>query len=246
MLVYRDLGGIKNKEGKTIKPNMIVRGKSLYKIKEKDIRKLKEVNLSKVIDLRTAVEADEKPNTIIDKIKYLHMPIFKEKTAGITHEKEENKLKMLKNMVSIENLYKLMVTDKYSIEQLKNIIHEIINSDTYPVLFHCTAGKDRTGVVAMLLLNILDVDKKTIMSNYLEINKKHKPKANLFYVLINVLVWNKELAKKARSYYMVHESYLETAIAAIKETYGTIDNYIKEALGVTDEMKQAFKDKVLA
>ena len=44
----------------------------------------------------------------------------------------------------------------------------------------------------------------------------------------------------------VHESYLETAIAAIKETYGTMENYIKEALGVTDEMKQAFKDKVLA
>ena len=245
MLVYRDLGGIKNKEGKTIKPNMIVRGKSLYKIKEKDIRKLKIYNLSKVIDLRTAVEIDEKPNVVIDKTKYIHIPIFKEKTAGITHEKEESKLKMLMKMVSIENLYKLMVTDKYSIEQLKNIIHEIINSDTYPVLFHCTAGKDRTGVVAMLILNILDVDEETIMSNYLEINKKHKPKANLFYVLINILMWNKKLAKKARSYYMVHESYLETAIAAIKETYGTMENYIKEALGVTDEMKQAFKDKVL-
>ena len=246
MLLYRDLGGIKNKEGKVIKSNMIVRGKSLYKLKKKEIEKVKSYKLAKVIDLRTAVEVDEKPNTIIDKIKYMHMPIFKEKTAGITHEKEESKLKMLMNMVSIENLYKLMVTDKYSIEQLKNIIHEIINSDTYPVLFHCTAGKDRTGVVAMLILNILDVDEKIIMSNYLEINKKHKPKANLFYGLINVLMWNKELAIKARSYYMVHESYLETAIAAIKETYGSVETYIKEALGVTDEMKQAFKDKVLA
>ena len=245
MLLYRDLGGIKNKEGKTIKPNMIVRGKSLYKINRKEIEQIRKYKLSKVIDLRTAVEADEKPNTIIDNIKYLHMPIFKEKTAGITHEKEENKLKMLMNMVSIENLYKLMVTDEYSIGQLKNIIHEIINSDTYPVPFHCTAGKDRTGVVAMLLLNILDVDEKTIMSNYLEINKTHKPKANLFYALINILMWNKELAIKARSYYMVHESYLQTAIESIKEKYGTIDNYIKEALGVTDEMKQAFKNKVL-
>ncbi len=245
MLLYRDLGGIKNKEGKTIKSNMIVRGKSLYKINKKDIEQIRKYKLSKVIDLRTFVESDEKPNTVIDNIKYLHMPIFKEKTAGITHEKEENKLKMLMNMVSIENLYRLMVTDEYSISQLKNILHEIINSDTYPILFHCTAGKDRTGIVAMLLLNILDVDENTIMNNYLEINKKHKPKANLFYALINILMWNKELAEKARSYYMVHESYLETAIAAIKGTYGTIENYIKEALGVTDEMKQSFKNKVL-
>ena len=113
-------------------------------------------------------------------------------------------------------------------------------------MFHCTAGKDRTGVVAMLLLNILDVDEESIMKNYLEINKTHKPKANLFYVLINVLMWNKELAKKARSYYMVHERYLETALEAIKETYGSIENYITEALGVTNEMKQEFKNKVLA
>lgn len=246
MLVYRDLGGIKNKEGKTIKPNMIIRGKSLYKLKNKDIQKLKTFNLSKIIDLRTAVEIDEKPNVKIDNIKYLHMPIFKEKTAGITHEKEQSKLKMLLNMMSIENLYKLMVTDEYSISQLKSIIHEIINSDKHPVLFHCTAGKDRTGVVAMLLLNILDVDEESIMKNYLEINKTHKPKANLFYVLINVLMWNKELAKKARSYYMVHERYLETALEAIKETYGSIENYITEALGVTNEMKQEFKNKVLA
>lgn len=246
MLVYRDLGGIKNKEGKTIKPNMIVRGKSLYKIKEKDVQMLKLNNLSKVIDLRTAVEIDEKPNVKIDNIKYLHMPVFKEKMAGITHEKEENKLKMLMNMMSIENLYKLMVTDAYSISQLKNIIHEIMSSDNHPVLFHCTAGKDRTGVVAMLLLNILDVDEETIMKNYLEINKTHKPKANLFYVLINILMWNKELAKKARSYYMVHERYLQTAIEAIKETYGSMEEYITNALGVTNEMKQAFKDKVLA
>ena len=246
MLVYRDLGGIKNKEGKTIKPNMIIRGKSLYKIKEKDVQTLKSYNLSKVIDLRTAVEMDEKPNVKIDSIKYLHMPVFKEKMAGITHEKEQSKLKMLLNMMSIENLYKLMVTDTYSISQLKNIIHEIMNSDNHPVLFHCTAGKDRTGVVAMLLLNILDVDEETIMKNYLEINKTHKPKANLFYVLINVLMWNKELAKKARSYYMVHERYLQTAIEAIKETYGSMEEYITNALGVTNEMKQAFKDKVLA
>ena len=71
MLVYRDLGGIKNKEGKTIKPNMIIRGKSLYKIKEKDVQMLKSYNLSKIIDLRTAVEIDEKPNVKIDNIKYL-------------------------------------------------------------------------------------------------------------------------------------------------------------------------------
>ena len=138
--------------------------------------------------------------------------------------------------------YKLILENKSAIKR----IFEIIADAKGGVLFHCTAGKDRTGVVAMLLLNILDVDEETIMKNYLEINKTHKPKANLFYVLINVLMWNKELAKKARSYYMVHERYLQTAIEAIKETYGSMEEYITNVLGVTNEMKQAFKDKVLA
>ena len=91
MLLYRDLSGIKNKEGKVIKNNMLVRGKCLYKLTKKDIEKLKSYNVAKVIDLRTAVEIDEKPNVAIDNVKYMHMPIFKEKTAGITHEKEESK-----------------------------------------------------------------------------------------------------------------------------------------------------------
>lgn len=245
MLLLRDLGGIKNKEGKVIKNNMIIRGKCLYKLTKKDIERLKLYNIAKLIDLRTAVEIDEKPNVVVDNVKYIHMPIFKEKTAGITHEKEESKLKMLMNMVSIQELYKLMVTDEYSVSQLKNIIHEIINSEDYPVFFHCTAGKDRTGIVAMLLLYILDVDEKNIMKNYLEINKKHKPKANLFYNLINILMWNKELAIRAREYYMVDESYLKTAIEAIKEKYGSMENYITDVLGVTKEMKQEFKEKLL-
>lgn len=245
MLIYRDLGGIKNKEGKAIKHNMLIRGKCLYKLKKKDIEKLKSHNIGKIIDLRTAVEIDEKPNEKIENIEYIHMPIFKEKMAGITHEKEESKLKMLMNMVSIKNLYKLMVTDEYSVSQLKNIVHEIVNSKTYPVFFHCTAGKDRTGIVAMLLLYILDVEEEKIMENYLEINKKHKPKGDLFYYLIRILMFNKKLAIRAREYYIVDKAYLNTATHAIEEKYGSMENYITNVLGVTKEMKEEFKNKVL-
>ena len=53
---------------------------TMMNLSEEDIEQIKSYNLAKVIDLRTAVEADEKPNTVIDNIKYLHMPIFKEKT----------------------------------------------------------------------------------------------------------------------------------------------------------------------
>ena len=138
-----------------------------------------------------------------------------------------------------------MFTYEYSVSQLKNIVHEIVNSKTYPVFFHCTAGKDRTGIVAMLLLYILDVSEEKIMENYLEINKKHKSKGDLFYYLIRILMFNKELAVRAREYYIVDKAYLNTAIQAIKEKYGSMENYITNVLGVTKEMKEEFKNKVL-
>lgn len=245
MLIYNDLGGIRNKENKVIKKNMVIRAASLNKIGKIDILKLKKHNLSKVIDLRTSVELEEKPDVKIEGVKYIHVPIFKEKTVGITHEIENNKIEVLKNMPNMQELYSTMVTDEYSVMQLKNTINEIVNSDNFSVLFHCTAGKDRTGVVAMLILSILNVDINEIIKNYLQINKTQKLKGNILYLLIKRITKDTELALKGRNLCVVDKEYLMAAIKSIEDKYGNMDNFIKNQLGITDEMKEQFKKKVL-
>ena len=241
--MYRDLGGIKNKEGKTIKRNFLFRSADLSKIRGKTLQQLKELHLYKIIDLRTSMEISEKPNKAISGVKYIHIPLFNEKTVGITHEKDLGIKEMLQALPDMASLYRNMVTNEYSVAQLKRIIHEITDSDGFPILFHCTAGKDRTGIVALILLSILDVNEDELFKDYLCEIKKHKFKSLGLYLLSMLVTGNRALASKVRSLYLADEKYLTAAIQAINEKYGSMDAFIKNELDISDISKEEFKSK---
>jgi len=98
-------------------------------------------------------------------------------------------------------------------------------------LFHCTAGKDRTGMGAALFLAALGVDEETIYSNYLESNK------NLEGKYAKML----EEHPEAEKMFGVQRSYLETGLSYVKETYGSIENYLTEVLAVDiDKLKELY------
>ena len=100
MFTFKDLGKIKNKDNKTIKPNMIIKSGYLYKLKKSKVKQLQEHHLAKVIDLRTEAERAQKPDRQIEGVKYVNIPLFNEKIATVTHE-EENSLKENKEMYKI-------------------------------------------------------------------------------------------------------------------------------------------------
>ena len=245
MSVYKDFGGIKNAENKVIRKNMILRSINLNKLKKADIKKLKKSNLLKVIDLRTNIELKEKPDVKIENVKYMHIPIFEEKTAGITHEKEDNLIDSLSKIPDMTNLYIKMVTEEYSVLQLKKVIDEIVNSEDFSILFHCTAGKDRTGIVSMLILSILDVNVDEIMKDYLYINKRNLLKASICYCLVRIKTNDAKLALKIKQVMIADKNYLTAAIDAIVEKYGSVEKFIKDELEITDEAKEKFKSKIL-
>lgn len=244
---YKDLGGIKNKEGKAIRSNMLFRASNLNKLSRREIKEFINLGLSKIIDLRTDVEANEKPDSIIENVEYNHIPIFNQNTLGITYEKDNGKSieNLIKNIPNMKELYVKMVTDDYSVSQFKSVIQKIVNSDKYPVLYHCTVGKDRTGITTMILFNILDIDIKEILEDYLSVNKRLELKANLAYKFIDFKFKDKELALNVNRTLIADESYLLEAIDAINKKYGDINSFIKNNLGITDEMKQNFKEIVL-
>lgn len=244
-MLYRDLGGIKNKDGRTIKKNYLIRSANLSKINGEPLHQLEKRHLCKIIDLRTSEEASEKPNKEIANVQYIHIPILNEKTIGITREKDIGIGEMLKALPNMANLYMSMVTNEYSVEQLKKAVHEIVDSDGFPILFHCSAGKDRTGIVALLLLSILDVSEGEIIKDYLHDSKKHKVKSLGLYLSSIFMTRDKSLASKVRNFYLSDKEYIIAAMQAINEKYGSMDNFIKNELGVSDIHKENFKKQVL-
>ena len=103
------------------------------------------------------------------------------------------------------------------------------------VLWHCTNGKDRTGVAAMLLLGVLNVDEETIMEDYMLTNVFFEEEISAMRTQLSQYV--KDEAKLEEFLVAgkgVYAPYMQNAIDYIKENYGDISGYVKTELGLTD------------
>ena len=104
------------------------------------------------------------------------------------------------------------------------------------VLWHCTNGKDRTGVAAMLLLGVLNVDEETIMEDFLLTNVFFEKEISAMREQLGAYIEDETLLEEilvtGRG---VYAPYMQNAIDYIKENYGDIPGYVKAELGLTDE-----------
>lgn len=223
----RDLGGIRTTEGKTVKHGCLIRSAGLNKAEKKDLK-----GISLIIDLRTTRETLESVDKIYN-VKYLHMPVFDEIKAGISHEREAEH----RGFPNMKILYGRMMGD-YK-EAFSAILKEIMNHDysTGAVLWHCSVGKDRTGLIAALLLEMLKVDRKIIMEDYLKTNEVMMPEAIESRDQIRE-IYGDEVAANFFQALIADSDYLEAAWAAMGEDYFS-------SLGITDEQIEEFRNKVL-
>lgn len=244
---YRDLGGITTSDGRVLRPHMLIRGTTLFDPTLLGIKILKEnYNLKTIIDLRTQKEILEKPDVKIDGVEILHMPVFDESVAGISHEKKVHSFKTLMMMPKMEDLYVQMVTGA-SLDNVIKVLKFILTLPVqkFSVVFHCTAGKDRTGVVAALLLSFLGVDRVTVMNDYLLTNKRVLFKANMAYVGLLITKGNPKLAHKIKHYFLAEPNFIKAALNQLEKDFGSLEEFFKQKLGFTEEETKKIKDKFL-
>ena len=224
----RDLGGIRTKDGRRIRPGMLVRSAQLRKAEEKDLE-----GVSSVIDLRTAGERMEAPDRTLGR-EYLPLPVFEEVNAGISHE-ERTRNAVIPDMAY---LYGLMV--KQNAESFRKILLAIMDHDydTGAVLWHCTEGKDRCGMTAALVLEALGVDREDILKDYLKTNLVNVAKAEAIKAKL-VRSHGEEFADSVYRAYIADERYLHSAWDAMGP------DYIHDALRLTEDELNTFRDKVL-
>ena len=237
----RDLGGYLTDEGK-IKEKKLLRGEALYKLSQRDVEKLiNEYHLKYVIDLRTTQEKREKPDFYCDKIEYIDIPIFDTTTPGITHEKGVNNGL---GSINMANLYKEIVTGEY-LENISHVIKTIMTINDGSLLFHCTAGKDRTGVISAILLAILGVEDSKIYEDYLYTNKINKFKIISTYWGIKLSEGNEKKADRIRNIMLAKEEYLDGVFETIENDWNNFDNFVINGLKINQEMIGQFKKYIL-
>ena len=244
----RDIGG-KYKDV-NLRLNMLLRGRALITLTPKQLDKLKnKYHLRTVIDLRDIAEQAQKPDQELPGINKLLMPVFDDGKVGISHEDREkaDKIALLSKLPPMSQLYYEMFHDE-SLANLSKIIKFIINAteDDYSIYYHCSEGKDRTGIISAVLLSMLGVSRKEIIKEYLYTNRVAHRKANIYYLVAKYIRFDVNLAKKLHGMFSARKEYIEVYFDVVRDEYD--NNYMtfyKKGLGLTEEEVEAFRKKMI-
>ena len=239
----RDLGII-NSEKVKIKENMLFRGSSLDKLTKNDVKIITDkYRINTIIDLRTKGELMKRPDVIMTDITTIHLPIFNEKVPGITHE--GRKELDTKNNIDMKKMYREIMI--HYLDKIGEIIKTIINLDEkdYPVIYHCTEGKDRTGIITAIILMILGVEKDKIIEDYLYTNKVNRKKAIIAYLNLKYFYGDRKQAEKTKNVFLAKEEYIEEVFDVIDDKWNGIDNFIKNGLKLSKKEIDNFKNIIL-
>lgn len=250
----RDLGGLPASDGMQIKKNKLIRSGKLYKLPLLTRERLKRKGVTTVIDLRIDNEVEEYPSTPIEGANYVRIPLVCTATAGITHDKSMARLvrmeskRLEKEFGSADEYmhkaYIAMLFNAQSIESLQKIFRIFLEEEGC-VLWHCSGGKDRAGMVAMLLEGLLGVEESVLIDDYVASQKFQRRKRNLQKLGLKISPISGKFKQILYAFMDAKPQYIRGAIAEINARYGSIEGYCKEALELSDEEICALRKKYL-
>lgn len=233
---FRELGGYIADEGKTIKWGQIFRGIPTSLLSSNADRKLLDsLNLRLILDLRSEAEAAKQPDYVPDGARLVRI-------CGLCHPdgteiafSPEDKEKLLKGRLDEDHnmadaMYEQMLFGNKAFKEL----FRALEAGETPILFHCSAGKDRTGVAAMLILLALGASEEVIAKDFLQSNVCRKPELEA--------IWAEhadeiaaEPAKK--EYYLgiagVYPESVPLVLNTIRGKFGSGDAYLEAEYGLT-------------
>jgi protein-tyrosine phosphatase len=160
---FRDLGGYRTRSGEMTRWRRILRADSPHRLSKQDISDLLNQGLSTVIDLRSANEIANAPNPFLDhaQITYQNVSLFDHLAPADMRQGETSNTKD-----PLLDFYISTLANRQT--AIRDILHAIACAQDGTVMFHCTAGKDRTGLISALLLGQANVEEDEIVSDYVQ------------------------------------------------------------------------------
>lgn len=216
---FRDLGGYINDKNQQIKWGKIYRSDSLSNLSEKDLEKLAQMQVIKDYDLRSRYEQKIAPDRKWQGVEWVDAHVYEEGDEKISPEinTKSELLQSLPQIISyLGNVYQKSLLNPVAKMSFRKVFEGLLTiKENQAVVFHCTMGKDRTGMVAALILSGLGIDEETITKDYLLTNK---------------------LATFGLQRPIPSESELNAMIEKMNVTQASIDSI----RGITDTLKKSF------
>ena len=239
----RCLGGIPTRSGATVKPGLIFRSGALNKSTEADVAKLRDtLGITCVVDLRTGWERKAKPDREIPGVENHHIPFYDQEKVGLEYVKPIPGSIMIGSDFACDppDFYQSMANPLTS-AQMAKAAHLVFGRalQGLPTLVHCSGGKDRAGIMSLVLLEVLQADRGAILEDYLLTNaSRDKNLEPIYQRFLRLLEGDEERAREVTYAHRALPCNLESFYAAIDSTYGSMQAFIAEKLGIDTEEQQ--------
>jgi protein-tyrosine phosphatase len=230
---FRDLGGYSGREGRSVRWRRLFRSDHLGRLTQDDYALLADLRLHGSIDFRGLAERAASPYQLPGVVQHslaIEPTVVQRMEAMAAAERELTGPIVVELM---EDLYRSLVNDQAA--RFGELFQQLLKAEG-PLVFHCTAGKDRTGVAAALILLAFGVSREQVMQDYLLTNEVFEPPE---------LLHSRTPSEALTVLWRVQESFLGAALDAIEAEHGEVDRYLTHRLGLTHAALDTLADRYL-
>ncbi|MGW9566969.1 tyrosine-protein phosphatase [Prescottella equi] len=226
---FRDIGGYETSDGRTVRSGLVYRANKLSSLTDADLAKLTAANVTLDVDLRNMWERRDDPDRLPEGVRYQVADVVSFEHGIAFHEFVPLTLGRALIDAAVTGSsdigqsigYPFMVTYRGADVAFRDLLTAIAGNADGATVFHCSAGKDRTGWGTAVLLSLLGVPKATVYHDFLASNT-YLGRADA-----------------------VEKSWLDAAFAQVDRLYGGVDNYVRTGLGVDQQTIDTLRARLL-
>lgn len=250
----RELGGYVLPDGRRIRHGLLLRGGGLACASDEDIAELSgKYHVAKIFDFRTSMELKQAPDRTVPGAQNIWMPAFDEdmqqmQALSLPHEAyrdlgnwlvRNGRNPMVQSVA--REMYTSMVNNDFTQVQYAGFLMNIVSTESGAVYWHCSQGKDRTGLGAALLLCALGADRELIMKDYAISGDYYKEELDSYLCQVST----PEEEAVLRTFVGVNCDYFEAALDWIDRTYGSLMNYLTGPLMIGEDDIRILRERYL-
>lgn len=237
----RDLGDWPTRDGGRTRSGLVFRSAELSGLSGEDLTTFAELGIRTVCDLRTTHEIDDQPDLLPEGLSPTHLDVLADQDNAAPAEIREMFAQptLAGELLGdgqaeryFEHAYRDFVTLDSARSAYGQLFRAIADAEGEPLLFHCATGKDRTGWATAALLLLLGVNEADVMEEYLQTNTDLLPMIQPWLDQFREVGGDPELLRPIVG---VQESYLESALEQMRASYGDIEGYFTQGLGLSEE-----------
>ena len=247
---FRDVGGLPTADGRRVRQGVLYRSGHLAHATDEDAVFLASLGLHTIFDFRN--EADrrlEGPDVDLPGVRNVNLPLS-DPADGAEFWKmvRDGELEQLRALLGEGRAAARMIASYRAIVTERTAEHArvlaALAEDSVPALMHCAAGKDRAGLSIAVTLLALGVERDAIFADYLESNAKHR-RYKVKRSAGTDSAYSPEVMELLSPLFDARAEYLTAALETAEETWGGVDAYLERGLGVTPQVRERLRDRLL-